>query len=155
MRARVWDSVAGPVAELIERIEVIRSPTPDMDSQGIGGTINLILKQGASLEANEWRLGGLYYSDLDPSFKGSAAITLGGKSDSWSYLVSANVQERLGPKSKTETVFDDEGSLVRVFNAEDIRDSADTSLIGSLSYDFGNQENLNVRIAYLRKRFGT
>ncbi len=31
--------------DLIERIEVIRAPTADMDSQGIAGTINIILKK--------------------------------------------------------------------------------------------------------------
>src|SRR3546814_4609828 len=36
-------------AEIVDRIEVIRSPSADIDSQGIGGTINIILKDGASL----------------------------------------------------------------------------------------------------------
>ena len=36
-------------AEIIDRIEIIRSPTADIDSQGIGGTINIILKDGTSL----------------------------------------------------------------------------------------------------------
>src|SRR3546814_11760994 len=36
-------------AEIVDRIEVIRSPSADIDSPGIGGTINIILKDGASL----------------------------------------------------------------------------------------------------------
>ena len=31
-------------SELVERIEIIRSPSSDIDSQGIGGTLNVILK---------------------------------------------------------------------------------------------------------------
>ncbi|MDA1372169.1 MAG: TonB-dependent receptor [Proteobacteria bacterium] len=139
-------------AELIERIEVIRSPTPDLDAQGVGGTINLILKEGADIQGNEFRLGGLYYSDLDPTLKGSAAFTHGGNNDAWSYLISANVQERLGPKTKTENVFDNAGSLIRVVNADDLRDSNDASFTSSVTYRFGAQEALNVRLAYLRNR---
>lgn len=139
-------------AELIERIEVIRSPTPDIDAQGVGGTINLILKEGADSLGNEFRLGGLYYSDLDPTLKGSAAFTHGGNNDAWSYLISANVQERLGPKTKTENVFDKAGSLIRVVNAEDLRNSTDASLTSSVTYRLGSQEALNVRLAYLRNR---
>jgi len=139
-------------AELIERIEVVRSPTADMDSQGIGGTINLILKEDRGLQGNDWRLGGLYYSDLDPTFKGSAAFTHGGSKGSWRYLLSANVQERLSPKTKTENVFDEEGGLIRVFNADDIRDSTDTSLTGSLTVNFGDQESLNFRSTYMSNR---
>ena len=139
-------------AELIERIEIIRSPTPDLDSQGIGGTLNLILKDGASLEGSAWRLGGLYYSDLDPTLKGTAAITHGVTNDSWSYFISANVQERLGPKTKTENVFDDDGSLIRTVIADDFRDSTDASVTAALTYKLGDAGEFGVRIAYIRSR---
>ena len=47
-----------------------------LDSQGIAGTIDLTLKGGVSLQGIEWRLGGRYYSELDPTFKGTVAITV-------------------------------------------------------------------------------
>ena len=51
-------------AEIIDRIEIIRSPTADIDSQGIGGTINIILKDGASLPPGIiTRAALLYYPD--------------------------------------------------------------------------------------------
>ncbi len=46
--------------ELVERVEIIRSPTSDMDSQGIGGTLNIILKEGAEFNGGIYRLGGYY-----------------------------------------------------------------------------------------------
>ena len=51
-------------AEIIDRIEIIRSPTADLDSQGIGGSINIILKDGASLPPGIiTRAAVLYYPD--------------------------------------------------------------------------------------------
>src|SRR5688572_24560692 len=43
-------------SELVERIEIIRSPSADIDSQGIGGTLNVILKEGAELTGGVYRL---------------------------------------------------------------------------------------------------
>lgn len=40
-------------ADMIERIEIINAPTADMPGQGVGGVINIVLKQGA---ADETRL---------------------------------------------------------------------------------------------------
>ena len=42
-------------AELVDRVEIIRSPSSDIDSQGVGGTLNIILKEGAELT------GGIYF----------------------------------------------------------------------------------------------
>ncbi|NNF45576.1 MAG: TonB-dependent receptor [Desulfofustis sp.] len=136
-------------AELIERIELIRSPTPNMDSQGIGGTLNLILKDGASLQGTDWRLGGLYYPDLDPSVRSTAAISNGFSSDAWSYTIAANVQERLNPKTKRESVLDGEGELISISNADDFRDSSDRALRGALTYSLGDLGSLDFRMAYL------
>ncbi|NKB34895.1 MAG: TonB-dependent receptor [Pseudomonadales bacterium] len=136
-------------AELIDRIEVIRSPTADIDSQGLGGTINLILKDGAELQGSEWRLGGIFYPDIDPTTKGSAAITLADTNNAWSYLLSLNTQERLGPKTKSEFSYNEAGELQQVFSSDDIRESTDNSLFGNLSYKVDNEESLSVRFGYV------
>jgi len=136
-------------AELIERIELVRSPTPDMDSQGIGGTLNLVLKDAASLQGTDWRLGGLYYPEMSSSPQGSAAITHGVKRGAWSYLVAANLQERLNPKTKHEKVFSGAGSLMRLTSAEDLRDSTDSALSTTIAYDLGDKAAFNFSLAYL------
>ena len=46
-------------AELVERVEIIRSPSSDIDSQGVGGTLNIILKEGAELSGGIYRARGL------------------------------------------------------------------------------------------------
>lgn len=44
-------------AEMIDRIEILRSPSVELDSQGIAGTINIILKDGESLQGGFYRVG--------------------------------------------------------------------------------------------------
>ncbi len=65
-------------AELVERIEIIRSPSSDIDSQGIGGTLNIILKEGAELSGGIYRIGG-YHTDGETN--PSAFLSLGDSND--------------------------------------------------------------------------
>ncbi len=91
-------------AELIDRIEVIRSPGADIDSQGVGGTINIILKDGANLpEGGSARLGGIYYA-ADDKFRGSGALTYSGRAndDRIAYSMAVNVQSRYNAKKMVE-----------------------------------------------------
>ncbi|WP_417465209.1 TonB-dependent receptor plug domain-containing protein [Kordiimonas sp.] len=91
-------------AEIIERIEVIRSPGADIDSQGVGGTINIILKEGATLpEGGSVRASGLYTAK-DKELRGAGAISYAGRSDNDRvfYSVTANVQQRFNAKKFVE-----------------------------------------------------
>lgn len=139
-------------AELIERIELIRSPTPDMDSQGIGGTLNLILKDSGTLSGTNWRLGGFHYPDLEPATRGAASVTHSVNSSTLDFLLSANIQERLNPKAKNERVFDGDGSLDRVTRANDFKDSTDRAIQSSLAYNLGELGTLDLRMTYIDSR---
>jgi outer membrane receptor protein involved in Fe transport len=97
-------------AEIIDRIEIIRSPTADLDSQGIGGTINIILKDGTSLPPGViTRAGLLYYPDTE-TFKGSGAISVSGRNDAETvaYSITIDAQQRYNPKLTREEVFNDD-----------------------------------------------
>lgn len=95
-------------AQLIERIEVIRAPTADMDAQGIAGTINIVLKTSPkapllSITAGVSQLKG---SDIKPNLN----LAYGGKKDDFGYLLNANVQQRQLLKNKTTQSFKADGS---------------------------------------------
>lgn len=95
-------------AQLIERIEVIRAPTADMDAQGIAGTINIVLKTSPkaplfSITAGVSQLKG---SDIKPNIN----LTYGGKKDDFGYLVNLNAQQRQLFKNKTKQSFKADGS---------------------------------------------
>src|SRR3546814_14008663 len=66
-------------AEIVDRIEVIRSPSADIDSQGIGGTINIILKDGASLPPGVIARVGVTNSIDAGESRGNGAVSWSGR----------------------------------------------------------------------------
>lgn len=163
-------------AEIIDRIEIIRSPTADLDSQGIGGTINIILKDGTSLPPGVIaRAGLLYFPDGHDVFKGSGAISWSGRNEAetvaWSLTVDA--QQRYNPKLTRQEVFTDDSpgfensttglDLFRPFDRNgsvaverseelDTRRSFDLSLNGDITFQVGPQSKLRFDGFYIRTR---
>ncbi|MGE0742319.1 MAG: TonB-dependent receptor plug domain-containing protein [Hyphomonadaceae bacterium] len=96
-------------AEIIDRIEIVRAPSADIDSQGIGGTINIILKDGASLPPGIIaRVGGVYDVDNE-ELGGVGALSISGRTDdrriAWSGTF--DVQQRYNTKILDQQLFDD------------------------------------------------
>jgi len=122
-------------AELVERVEIIRSPSSDIDSQGIGGTLNIILKEGAELSGGIYRVGG-YYNDGETN--PSAFLSLGDSSERFEWGTSFNYQERFNRKaaSELERAQDGEGGAEPAFAAvvedPDERESTDIAWTGDL-----------------------
>jgi outer membrane receptor protein involved in Fe transport len=163
-------------AEIIDRIEIIRSPTADLDSQGIGGTINIILKDGTSLPPGVIaRAGVLYFPDGKDTFKGSGAISWSGRNAAetvaWSLTVDA--QQRFNPKLTRQEVFTDDSpgfddsstglDLFRPFDRDgsiaverseelDTRRSFDLSLNGDITFELGPQSKLRFDGFFIRTR---
>ena len=127
-------------AELVERIEIIRSPSSDIDSQGIGGTLNIILKEGAELSGGIYRLGA-YYNDSETN--PSAFLSLGDSNDRLEWGTSFNYQERFNRKaaSELERAQDGEGGAEPAFAAvvedPDERESTDIAWTGDLRLKLG------------------
>ena len=134
-------------SELVERIEIIRSPSADMTSQGVAGSLNVILKDGAKLDGITTRLGSTYYADSeDFRTTGSAAIAHAG--DSYDFWLGANVQERYNPKGKVEEYYDDEELEGYAFES-DTRDGRDSSLNGSLGFQLDDTSELRFNGYYV------
>lgn len=115
-------------AELVERIEIIRAPTGDLDAQGIGGTINIVLKNAGEFSGGQYR-SGLYRSG-DDTLRGSGYLGYGGQSGRFSYMGALNYQGRYNAKDKRETLYDADGNLIAFAQEDDVRDSRD--LAGNL-----------------------
>jgi len=122
-------------AELVERVEIIRSPSSDIDSQGIGGTLNIILKEGAELSGGIYRVGA-YYNDGETN--PSAFLSFGDSNDRMEWGTSFNYQERFNRKaaSELERAQDGEGGAEPAFAAvvedPDERESTDIAWTGDL-----------------------
>jgi outer membrane receptor protein involved in Fe transport len=155
-------------AELVERIEIIRSPSAEIDSQGIGGTINIILKDGASLPPGVLGRASALYYNFDEKFRGAGALAYIGRSEDekLTYALTANVQQRYNPKLTVQEVFsgDNYSSLQAASDAFsdtsagsvvgdgeergvqfDTRDNLDISFNADMTYRFDNDSQIAFR----------
>jgi len=143
-------------AEMVDRIQVIRSPSADQDSQGVGGTINIILKDGATFDGGSVKVGALRADDS--TVKANASFGYGGNTNDMSWTLSANFQQRYVNKTKIEQLFDTSGDIDSGFTRGamkedqleiDIRDSDDISLSAGISYDLSDTAVLDIQANYL------
>jgi outer membrane receptor for ferrienterochelin and colicins len=92
-------------AELVERIEIIRSPRADQPSDGIAGVLNVITKEGATFNGGSLRAGALI--NEDGGVRPSAAAAYAGTVGQTSFWLGLNYQERRNPKDKVSLRFGD------------------------------------------------
>ncbi len=127
-------------AEMISRIEIIRSPSSDIASNGVGGTLNIVLKDGARYQGGIWRLGALHMEQT----RANGFLGYAGSNGKLDYGFSLNVQERYNPKAKTSSELDgDEREDVR---EADVRDSRDLALDGDLAWNFNSGNRASVKL---------
>jgi iron complex outermembrane receptor protein len=85
-------------AELISRVEIVRSSSARRTGDAIAGTINIVLRDGYELDGGYARAGALYFDDeeLEPSF----GFVNGGEVGPGRILLGGNIQGRHNPKLK-------------------------------------------------------
>lgn len=130
-------------AEMVEKIEIVRSPTSDIDSQGIGGTLNIILKEGAKYQGGVWRIGAVHMEETD----GSGFIGFTGVNERIEYNVSANIQERYNPKDKVSSAVEENER--EDTKESDVRDSRDVSLAGDIAFRIADNQKLSFNLFYV------
>ncbi len=130
-------------AELIERVEIVRSSSARRTGDAVAGTINIELRDGLSLDGGYVRGGGLLFNDgeLQPS----AGLYYGGELGPGRILLGANFQGRYNPKLKTSLRFGDSPENNPNFftddfdNREDQTDTRDgNDYAGNISWIFEN-----------------
>lgn len=158
-------------AEIIDRIEIIRSPSADVDSQGVGGTINIILKDGESLPPGVIARIGVTHDVEAGESRPNASVSWSGRNaaDSVFFSLTADAQKRYNQKHVVEEVFESDSvgfddevarggngrSLVRFddpqnsvaverVQEEDSRDSRDLSLNADLTFQFDDDTTLRL-----------
>jgi outer membrane receptor for ferrienterochelin and colicins len=163
-------------AEIVDRIEIIRSPSADIDSQGVGGTINIILKDGATLPPGMiLRAGAVYDVDNSETRGNFAASKSGANADqSVYYSVTVDWQERFNNKEVVEEVFEEDSvgfddevaaggmgrglqqwdhpeDSVAVERVEEMdwRDTRDVSFNGDLTWNISDESSIRFDAFYL------
>lgn len=132
-------------AELVERIEIVRSPTADQSSEGVAGTLNIITKDSAQFDGGFAKVGALMNSDgvFRPSGALAYADTLSdGVSSFWGAL---NYQQRRNPKKKTSERYDEDLFFNDRELQDDTRDGTDISGNAEFRTQFGDGGNFRIR----------
>ncbi|MGJ3233094.1 MAG: TonB-dependent receptor plug domain-containing protein [Oceanicaulis sp.] len=85
-------------AELIERVEIVRSSSARRTGDAVAGALNIVLRDGYDLDGGYVRAGALRFDDgeVKPSF----GAVYGGELGAGRILLGANLQGRYNPKEK-------------------------------------------------------
>ena len=138
-------------AELIERIEVVRSSSANRSGDAVAGAINIVLRDALSLDGGYIRLGALNWSDSEYGrWGGTFGAVWGGEFGPGRLLVGANVQDRRNPKDKYSIRYDEPGAPINNTEVQtDVRDGTDYSFNASYLVDVGGGE-LSLSGAFVR-----
>lgn len=152
-------------AELIERVEVVRSASANRSGDAMAGAINIVLRDGYTLDGGYVRAGTQYFSG-DRHFGETISGVWGGELAGGRALLGFNMQDRHNPKVKQSTRYRDlvtpinltasggqnSGTSVtfpnlELYNTEaqtDVRDGRDMSVNFAYEVDaFGGELTLN------------
>ena len=125
-------------AELIDSVEIIRSPSADASSEQIAGAANIKLKQAGTIKGGWVRGSG--FGVEDDELRGAGSVGYGDTVGDTSYLVSLDVQQRRNPKFKSARVFefDPDPELDAIVDQDDTRDGTDYSFNGEIAQKIGD-----------------
>lgn len=135
-------------AELIERIEILRNPTADLDGQGVGGSINLVLKAGASLDSTRFRAGSLIDEDGRPRVLVHAAH--GAVAGPWSGYLGGTAQPLRELRDKRAQVRGADGAIRETRRGREVRDGQNGSANARGGYRFETGGTVAAGARYLR-----
>jgi outer membrane receptor protein involved in Fe transport len=119
-------------AELIERVEVVRSASANRSGDAVAGAINIVLRDSYSLDGGFVR-GGVQYFQNDENWGEVFGGVWGGEALGGRVLAGFNMQDRHNPKDKFSARYPAPGgALANIEDQTDVRDGTDYS--GNFSY---------------------
>ncbi|WP_414528057.1 TonB-dependent receptor plug domain-containing protein [Nodularia chucula] len=128
-------------ASAIERIEIIRTPTAGQNSQGVAGTINIVLKQPnrpiGVLDA------GVSFLE-DRQILGNLNLLYGQKQGDFSYQISAGVLTRGSEKFKDRQTTNANGAITEADIEDDIKNFVDYSFAPRFRWQLSPKDVLRV-----------
>ena len=123
-------------AELIDRVEVVRSSSANRSGDALAGTINIVLRDALALDGGYIRAGALLFPDDEVGTTFGAVY--GGEVGSGRLLVGASVQDRRNPKLKYSQRFDEPGGTLDNTEVQtDVRDGTDYSFNAAYEVEVG------------------
>jgi outer membrane receptor protein involved in Fe transport len=124
-------------AELVERVEILRSNSANRTGEAMAGALNIVLRDSYTFDANYLRVGAMRYDDGE--LKPTVGAVLSGDVPGGRLLAGLNMQDRYNPKIKRSDRFSDPVGM-QFDTAEDqtdTRDGQDYSANFSYTADVG------------------
>jgi iron complex outermembrane recepter protein len=143
-------------AELISRVEIVRSNSARRTGDAVAGSLNIVLRDGYQLDGGYVRGGALYYDDEE--FEPSFGAVFGGQVGPGRLLVGGNFQGRHNPKLKSSLRFKNSPEnnpnfatqdFVNREDQTDTRDGKDYSANATYEID-GADTDFQIRGFYVR-----
>jgi len=123
-------------AELVERVEVVRSSSANRSGDAVAGALNIVLRDAYEFDGAYVRAGALRFDDGE--VKGTYGGVTSGEVGGGRLLGGFNVQGRYNPKQKNSVRFDEPGGdFDNREDQTDVRDGTDYSANGSYTRDIG------------------
>ena len=121
-------------AELIERVEVVRSSSANRSGDAVAGAINIVLRDALSLDGGYVRGGVIVFpgNEVGETF----GAVYGGQVGAGRLLLGASVQDRINPKNKFSARYDRPGGVLDNVEVQtDVRDGTDYSFNAAYEVD--------------------
>jgi outer membrane receptor protein involved in Fe transport len=144
-------------AELIDRVEIVRSSSARRSGDALAGTLNIVLRDGYELDGGYIRVGGLAFDDGE--FKESLGGVYGGAVGPGRLLLGANLQGRYNPKIKKSLRYGDSPENNPNFRTDDFdnredqtdtRDGTDYSFNADYTIDSDDGTDINLSGFYVK-----
>ncbi len=110
-------------AELLERVEIVRSSSARRSGDAMAGTINIVLRDGYELDGGYVRAGGLLFDDGE--LKPTLGAVWGGAVGPGRLLVGGTAQGRYNPKKKVSFRYGDSPENASDFETEEFDNRED------------------------------
>jgi len=131
-------------AELVDRVEIVRSNSARRTADAVAGTLNIVLRDAYKLDGGYVRTGGLLFDDGE--VKPSLGLVWGGQVGPGRLLIGGTVQGRYNPKKKRSLRYSDSPENNPDYATEDfdnredqsdVRDGRDYNANASYALAFG------------------
>ncbi|ATD61811.1 hypothetical protein CNX70_17815 [Janthinobacterium svalbardensis] len=136
-------SIESIAPEMIERIEILRGATAEYSMQAVAGSINVVLRKGASGAEREWKLGA---GRQDGRWQPAASLRVADKLPGFAYALTGALERTADDVAgrTTETISDPAGTLLarretRTRNASSVNKA---SLTPRLQWTFDNGDTI-------------
>jgi outer membrane receptor for ferrienterochelin and colicin len=134
--------------DLVDRIEIITNPTATQNSQGIGGTVNIILKKSPDRRLAELSMYGASLSTGVPF--GGFNFIYGDKVGDFGYILSGGVQTRESPKDKFKQTRDVQNRPTQTEREDEDKSQVDISFAPRFSWQASPRDTLTFDPLYLQ-----